>query len=295
MTLEDLRVFLEVCRTASLSAAARELDCSQSAVSQHVRRLEQELSAALVVRGTKGINLTPAGEAFARAAGESLAALAAGTREVAEIAGRTRRRVRLATGSTSVRYVMSEALARFRLTHPEAQLELHSANSTSACLEALRNDLVDLAFVTLGGPMEHFEQRQLVSSSWLLVVPADHPLSTSGEAVSPAQLEQLSLITLPSGSTSQSRLEESLARAGVSLSSSTQAEDWDSAVALVEVGFGNAIVPEMPGRRLVAGRALAAMEISGLAPVGFGWAVRRWSSLSPLAVELAEMVAEELD
>ena len=53
MTLDDLRVFITVYETGNLSAVARTLSCTQSAVSQHIKRLEKEtvtwetLSAAI--------------------------------------------------------------------------------------------------------------------------------------------------------------------------------------------------------------------------------------------------------
>ncbi|CAM5452536.1 hypothetical protein SPURM210S_06573 [Streptomyces purpurascens] len=55
MALEDLRVFVAVCRAGSLSAVARELDCTQSAVSQHVRRLAREAGVSLLERQPRGV------------------------------------------------------------------------------------------------------------------------------------------------------------------------------------------------------------------------------------------------
>ena len=57
MTLEDLRVFVAVCRVGSLSEVARGLHCTQPAVSQHVTRLERELGVALLERRATGVVL----------------------------------------------------------------------------------------------------------------------------------------------------------------------------------------------------------------------------------------------
>ncbi|WP_205740707.1 LysR family transcriptional regulator [Haloactinopolyspora alba] len=62
--LESWRSFLEVCRTGSFSAAAEELGFSQSAVSRQVAGLERETGARLLHRHARGVEPTPAGEAF---------------------------------------------------------------------------------------------------------------------------------------------------------------------------------------------------------------------------------------
>ncbi|MFE2338490.1 LysR family transcriptional regulator, partial [Streptomyces sp. NPDC059431] len=61
MTLDDLRVFVAVCRSGSLSAVARDLGRTQSAVSQHIRRLEKETGAVLLERHPRGVSPTEAG------------------------------------------------------------------------------------------------------------------------------------------------------------------------------------------------------------------------------------------
>ena len=64
MTLDDLRVFTAVVEAGSLGAAARQLGCTQSAVSQHMSRLERECGMPLLERSAKGIALTQAGHLF---------------------------------------------------------------------------------------------------------------------------------------------------------------------------------------------------------------------------------------
>src|SRR4051794_27907595 len=60
-----LRAFAAVARRRSFSGAAAELYVSQPAVSKHVASLEAELGKQLVVRGSRGATLTPAGELLA--------------------------------------------------------------------------------------------------------------------------------------------------------------------------------------------------------------------------------------
>src|SRR4051812_35257646 len=64
MNLARLRVFHEVARTGTFTAAAEALSYTPSAVSQQMAKLEAELATALVVRTSRGVTLTDAGVAL---------------------------------------------------------------------------------------------------------------------------------------------------------------------------------------------------------------------------------------
>ena len=62
MNWDDLRLFLAVARTGSISGAARQLDVQHSTVSRRMRQLEVKLGTRLIERKKSGYELTPAGE-----------------------------------------------------------------------------------------------------------------------------------------------------------------------------------------------------------------------------------------
>ena len=64
----EMETFLSVACTGSLSAAARELDLTPSAVSRIMTRLEKRLGVRLIVRSTRKLRLTSEGESYALAA-----------------------------------------------------------------------------------------------------------------------------------------------------------------------------------------------------------------------------------
>lgn len=57
-----LRTFVAICDAGSFTKAAREVNLTQSAVSHHVRRLEEQARLHLIVRNTRGLRLTEKGE-----------------------------------------------------------------------------------------------------------------------------------------------------------------------------------------------------------------------------------------
>jgi molybdate transport repressor ModE-like protein len=68
MNWDDIRLFLAVARTGSISGAARQLEVQHSTVSRRMRQLETKLGARLIERKKSGYELTPAGDKLKQAA-----------------------------------------------------------------------------------------------------------------------------------------------------------------------------------------------------------------------------------
>ncbi len=71
MRIEYLQYFLEVCRTKSMSTAARNLHVAQQTVSMAVKALEDEWNLTLLERTNRGVSVTAAGEYVAEEASRS--------------------------------------------------------------------------------------------------------------------------------------------------------------------------------------------------------------------------------
>jgi DNA-binding transcriptional LysR family regulator len=135
------------------------MSCSQSAVSQHVKRLEREIGLALFERLPRGVALTPAGQVLHRAAAEGLGSLESALRVLGEMERGEGGTVRITTGATTVRHFMTEAVVAFRSRHPEVLLEFQTGLSSRRCIEAVRDHEADLAWITMGPPVTGVEQR----------------------------------------------------------------------------------------------------------------------------------------
>ncbi|WP_338671913.1 LysR family transcriptional regulator [Streptomyces sp. SCSIO 30461] len=307
MTLDDLRVFVAVCRAGSLSAVARELDCTQSAVSQRVKRLEREAGMSLLERQPRGVVPTHAGHVLLDAASNSIDGLDQAMHRLVDLANGDCGSVRVTTGGTTVRHFMSDAIVTFRRRYPKVSLEFRTETSSRNCFDALTSGNLDLAWVTIrggapprtsAGGTPSIEQRPVVDLPWVLAIRADDPLAARAR-IGTADLSGISLIRLPRNSTSGAHLDTALAELGVRSSSDTSVADWDTALLLAELGLGHAVVPVMPGWRVPGqgtGRApgdgaLRLVPIPDLPPLSVGWAVRRWDALSPLARAFADIVA----
>ncbi|MFF1380288.1 LysR family transcriptional regulator [Streptomyces sp. NPDC058308] len=291
MTLDDLRVFVAVCRSGSLSAVARDLTCTQSAVSQHIKRLERETGIALLERHPRGVVPTPAGRLLHTAAAGGLGDIDHALRRLRDLVQGEAGSVRVTTGSTTVRHFMSSAVVAFRRHHPNVSLEFETTHSSRDCFDALLAGGLDLAWITLGEPVRGIEQRPVVELPWVLAVAVADPLAAKSR-IDTADLADISLIGLPENATSRSRLDAWLAASGTAPTSDTSVADWDTAILLAELGLGHAIVPDLPAWHGPAHPGLRLIPIPGLPTLWTGWAVRRWDALSPLARAFADTVEE---
>jgi len=290
VTLEDLRVFVTVYQAGNLSAAARTLSCTQSAVSQHVKRLEQETGLPLIERQPRGVRPTQAGRVLYQAALAGIASLDAALRQLDELRHGRGGTVSVTTGGVTVRYFMASAIVAFRRRHPDVALEFRSAYSSRRCVELLQEGQIDLAWITLGESLPRIEQRRVLGLPWVLAVHADDPLAAR-DSIDPGDLAGVRYLASPEGSNSRQRLEENFARLGITAPVPTGVADWDTAALLAELGIGHAILPALPRLTDPSAGPLRAIPIPALDPLTVGWAARQWDLLSPLAAEFAELVA----
>jgi DNA-binding transcriptional LysR family regulator len=291
MTFEDLRVFNAVCEAQNLSIVARSLGCTQPAVAQHMVRLERELGVPLLERTRKGVIPTAAGEILHQATSAGLGALALAVREIQRLRDGEAGRLSIATGGTTVRHFLRDAVIQFRKRHPDAALHFEPGNSTQQCLEAVARRVADLAFVTISGDLRGFEQRLLMEHPLVLLVRRDDPLAER-RRLRIRDLQGIRYVSLSPLTSSHRFITDAVAKEGIALVPTARVDDFDTANVFVELGFGQAIVPAVQGRNFERGGRVRAIPIQGLPPIPVGWAARSLRSLPPVAVEFMEILGE---
>jgi len=122
LSLDALRVFESAARQLSFTAAANELGSSQPAISQQIKRLEQQLATRLFNRVYRGIVLTEAGELLLAHVQEGLASLDAGL--VAVTARQQHEVLQVATDFAFAAYWLMPRLQRFNRLYPEVDVSL---------------------------------------------------------------------------------------------------------------------------------------------------------------------------
>lgn len=139
-------LFRSVARSGSLSAAARELATTQPAVSQQLRALEREAGLPLVLRGSRGITLTEAGQRLLDHADTIAAHLHMADQELTAFAQLGAGRVRLVAFPSAAATLVPDALAALADDHPGVTVEMVEAEPPEAA-EAVRQGAADVAVV----------------------------------------------------------------------------------------------------------------------------------------------------
>ena len=146
MEIRELRAFTAVAEEGSVSAAARKLHLSQSAVSQTIQSLERQLGAQLLIRGAGGVTLTGAGNALLR---EARTLIAQHDRALAVVSGQAAASTAPLRVGVPLEFpadLLPRALAEVDASFPQCQVDISHASS-SAQLSALESGELDLALV----------------------------------------------------------------------------------------------------------------------------------------------------
>ena len=167
---DDLRTFVTVIDSGSLSAASAHLGQTTSGVSRALSRLEDKLATSLLTRTTRRMELTEEGQIFLDKARAILAAMAEAEETIRIRRQKPAGRLRVDAASPFMLHCVVPHVAEFRELYPEIRLEL-SSNDQIADLIEHRTD-VAIRIGTLADSTLH--ARPLSSSKLHILASPDY-------------------------------------------------------------------------------------------------------------------------
>jgi DNA-binding transcriptional LysR family regulator len=215
MTLEQLRIFVEVAERGHVTRAAEALHMSQSAASAAIAALEQLYQIKLFDRVGRGIQLTGPGRIFLREARAVLDRAAMARSVLQDLAGCPAGPIALAASQTIATYWLPRRLAAFHVVNPRVRLDVVIRN-TREVENAVAEGEVSLGLVE--GPTQHpvLTRTHLDYDQMVLVVAGGRgppPADSSGRI----DLAALSWVIRESGSGTRRGLEDLAGREGLSI------------------------------------------------------------------------------
>lgn len=277
MELRQLRCFVTLCEDLHFGRAAERLRMAQSALSQTIRSLEDELGVRLFFRTTRQVSPTRAGTLFLEEARQlldraeqavQLVKLASGTRtEILRIGG---------VDSATAGFLPS-IIRSFRNLHPDVDIRL-SEMGTAHQLHALDQGKIDLGF--LRPPFDNddtLEGELLLAEELVLAVPADHRLARA-DKLSLECLAKEPLILCPRHVRPclHDIITHHFRAAGLVPRLGQEAAEKHTIINMVAAGVGISLVPEWVTRMRIDG--LAYRRLGTSAPkVGLGVVWQRQS------------------
>jgi DNA-binding transcriptional LysR family regulator len=272
MTLEQLRVFVEVAERLHMTQAAQALNLTQSATSAAIHALETRLDTPLFNRIGRRLELTDAGHVFLPEAKAILGKVLTAEQTLAELHGLLRGRLRLWASQTIASYWLPAFLYDFHAIHPGVTIELNIGNSLHVARAVLNGD-ADLGFVE-GDVDEPLLVQIPVAVDQLAVV-----VGTAHELAQPHAVEFNHLLAARSvlrekGSGTRQVFEDALRQCGVDparLDVVMELPSNEAVSGVVEAGGGVTAIS-----RLVVADKLAAGK---LVELPFGYTGRRFIAL----------------
>jgi LysR family transcriptional regulator, low CO2-responsive transcriptional regulator len=128
ITLTQLRSFLAVAETGSVTGAADDLYVTQPSVSAAVSALSKELGVELTERLGRSVELSAAGKAFAPFAAHVIGLLDQGGRAAREAAGAAARELRIAAVTTAAEHIVPQLVQEFSARRPDLTMALDVGN-----------------------------------------------------------------------------------------------------------------------------------------------------------------------
>jgi DNA-binding transcriptional LysR family regulator len=243
MELGQIEAFVEAQRRGSITRAAAALELTQPTLTARLRGLEQELGAQLLVRGRRGVSLTPAGRRFLPRAQAALEAVRRGIADTK--AAREGRGGVLAVGLATdlALYIAPAALARFARTHPDVEINVRSGRS-HAVAEALRTDEIEIALVSQLVALPELASRPLFEESVPVVVGRGHPLAGRGR-IAIDELARAGLVMRDPAAYLHAITTQYFATAGTAPRILMELNNTEACKRVVLAGLGAALLPQM--------------------------------------------------
>ena len=243
LEFRHLRYFLALAEELHYGRAAQRLAISQPPLSVAIQQLEASVGARLFDRDSKGVRLTPAGNAF-RASAQGLLEHAEDACALArEVQAGEVGRLRLGFVGSTLFNGLSAWLQAFQSSHPKVEVVVVELNSQDQ-IEALLGEELDLGLVHTDRLPPALASQPLYSEPFLACLPASHP----GAALSEIPLASLSdqpfiLFSRKGSPDYHARIVEICRQHGFYPRLQHEGRHWLSVVSLVSQGLGVSIVP----------------------------------------------------
>jgi DNA-binding transcriptional LysR family regulator len=261
MDIHELQVFLTVAAERSFSKAAGKLHRTQSAVSQAIRRLEDELGERLIDRATKDGRLTEAGRVL-RDYAERLMRLA----DEAETAVRDLRDLRrgriLIGANEGAVHGLLPLIARFRERYPGIHVDVRRVQARHIGTEVVQGSL-DLGLITFPPTDPGLVSLVIDVDDLVLLVPPGHALARR-RAVHMDEVGRQPIVAHNDPSPARERVLRLFEERREAINIVVSLPSLDAIKRAVEMGLGVAILPRRLAFTELARRELVAIRIPEL-------------------------------
>jgi len=238
--LDYYRMFYETARFNSFSTAAQHLYISQSAISQCIHQLENELGVQLFVRTRRGVSLTNEGRLLFSKVENAINSIEQGENQLERLRHLESGEITIAAGDTITTHFLLKYLEEFHALYPDIRIEM--ANSYSSQMLALvKEGKADLAFVNMPLYDDELEIEECFEINDVFVCGPDFTIDT---LYSWNEIANLPLILLEKNSSSRRFLDNNFKEKNILLNPQIEVAVHDLLIRFASIHLGVSCVIE---------------------------------------------------
>lgn len=280
-TFRQLRLFLALAETGSVSGAARVMHVTQPTASMQLREVTNAIGLPLYEVVSRRVRLTDAGRELARTARAMVAEWDAFGQTVDGLKGLTRGRLRVAVVSTA-KYFIPRLLGSFCAAHPEIEVSLEVLNRDGV-VARLREQLDDLSIMSMPPADLDLADEVFMANPLCLVAPADHALARR-RGLDLAALRDERFVLREAGSGTRMAADAHFKRQRFAPRVRLELGSNEALKQAVAARMGLSVLSAHALGEDLAGQGLATLDVQGF-PINAQWHLvhRKGQRLSPIA------------
>lgn len=240
--LDQYKIFKAVADSGNITAAAREMYISQSAVSQTLNSLETSLGVRLFTRSKKGVTLTRDGSTLYEYVSAALALLESGESKLSESKELVSGELVIGASNTLTDFYLLPYLQRYHKEYPGVKVRIINGTSRRV-MTALDNGDIDVAFATTNEKPDDYESYLCFKTHTAFVAAPDYPIDFD-HSYTLEELSTMPLILLEQEAGSRRFLENIFLKEGLRLKPEIELASYELLISLARIGLGVAVVTE---------------------------------------------------
>jgi DNA-binding transcriptional LysR family regulator len=258
MDINQLEVLVTVARERSFSRAAEVLNRTQPAISQAIRRLEQEIGETLFDRSSKDGTLTFAGKVLLDYARQMLNLRYNAQVALVEMRNLHHGKVTISANEHTVFYLLP-VIKRFRELHPAIKIEVHRGVASRIPKQITARE-VELGVISFTPSDESLRSMKVMSDELVLIVSPKHKLAAK-RVVSIKELSDETFVAHNAPSPYRQKVIETFDRYKTGLDISVELPSLEAIKKLVEDDVGVALVPKLTAQSEINAGTLCALSV----------------------------------
>lgn len=262
--LEQYKIFKAVADSGNISATAKQLYISQSAISQSIKILEDSLGVRLFSRSTKGVTLTKDGLTLYEYVSAALSLIESGEAKLNETKELTSGELVIGSSNTLTDGYLLPYLSKYHQLYPGVKVRILNGTSKRV-MGYLDTGVVDVAFATTNEKPEGYESYLCFRTHTAFVASPDYPIDMN-KVYTLSEIAQMPLILLEKEAGSRRFLENCFLKEGLRLEPEIELASYELLISLAKIGLGVAGITKELSQEAIAEGTVKVLNVKNDLP-----------------------------